>query len=207
MPAVLPRGERFPLIRRTNMSGRALDVLVAPRCSPGRGRARFQRSMKTFDPLADPESVFPILSDIALFGGLSERQLSEVCRWLEQGAFVKGEHIFRKGDDPSHIYIVTRGKIDLLIMEQGLALQKKTLVAGECFGEASLMSMQRHAATAVAREDSEVIVLSRRALLRLQKEDAALFSLLMMNIARELARRLRLTDDILLRLMQTHDSG
>jgi CRP-like cAMP-binding protein len=163
--------------------------------------------MKTFDPLADPESVFPILSDIALFGGLSERQLSEVCRWLEQGAFAKGEHIFRKGDDPSHIYIVTRGKIDLFIMEQGLALQKKTLVAGECFGEASLMSMQRHAATAVAREDSDVIVLSKRALLRLQKEDAALFSLLMMNIARELARRLRLTDDILLRLMQTHDGG
>jgi hypothetical protein len=29
----------------------------------------------------------------------------------------------------------------------------------------------------------------------------------MMNIARELARRLRLTDDILLRLMRTHDSG
>jgi len=28
-----------------------------------------------------------------------------------------------------------------------------------------------------------------------------------MNIARELARRLRLTDDILLRLMRTHDSG
>jgi len=70
-----------------------------------------------------------------------------------------------------------------------------------------LMSMQRHAATAVAREDSDVIVLSKHALLRLQKEDAALFSLLMMNLARELARRLRLTDDILLRLMQTHDSG
>ena len=163
--------------------------------------------MKTFSPLADAESVFPILSDIALFGGMTERQLSGVCRWLEQGTFVQGEHIFQKGDNPSHIYIVTRGKIDLLIVEQGIALQKKTLVAGDCFGEASLMSMQRHAATAVAREDSDVIVLSKHALLRLQKEDAALFSLLMMNIARELARRLRLTDDILLRLMRTHDSG
>jgi CRP/FNR family cyclic AMP-dependent transcriptional regulator len=186
-------------------------VLVAGvRRVPGwsrHGRARPLKSMKTFAPLADPESVFPILSDIALFGGMSERQLSEVCRWLEQGSFAQGEHIFQKGDDPSHIYIVTRGKIDLLIVEHGLALQKKTLTAGDCFGEASLMSMQRHAATAIAREDSDVIVLSKRALLRLQKEDAALFSLLMMNIARELARRLRLTDDILLRLMRNPDSG
>ncbi len=163
--------------------------------------------MKTFVPLADPESVFPLLSDIALFGALSERQMSEVCRWLEQGEFTTGEYIFQKGDVPSHIYIVTRGKIDLLIVDQGLTVQKKTLVAGDCFGEASLMSMQRHAATAVARKDSEVIVLSKHALLRLQKEDAALFSILMMNIARELARRLRLTDELLLGHMRTRHSG
>jgi CRP/FNR family cyclic AMP-dependent transcriptional regulator len=163
--------------------------------------------MKTFVPLANPESVMPILSDIALFGGMSEQQMSAVFRWLEQGQFAREEYIFQRGEDPSHIYIVSRGKIDLLIMDQGVVLQKKTLVAGDCFGEASLMAMQRHAATAVAREDSEVIVLSKHALLRLQKEDSALFSLLMMNIARELARRLRLTDEILLRHMQPQDPG
>jgi CRP/FNR family transcriptional regulator, cyclic AMP receptor protein len=163
--------------------------------------------MKTFVPLTDPESLFPILSDIALFGGMSERQMSAICRWLEQGVFVGGERIFQKGDDPSHIYIVTRGKIDLLIVDQGVTLQKKTLVAGDCFGEASLIAMQRHAATAIACEESEVIVLSKHALLRLQREDCALFSLLMMNLARELARRLRLTDEILLRHMRTGIGG
>jgi CRP-like cAMP-binding protein len=163
--------------------------------------------MKTFAPLADPESVFPLLADIALFGALSERQMSEVCRRLEQGAFEKGEYIFRRGEIPSHIYIVTRGKIDLLIVDQGLTVPIKTLVTGDCFGVASLMSMQRHAATAVAREGSEVIVLSKDALLQLQKEDTALFSLLVMNIARELARRLRLTDELLLDHMRKHSSA
>jgi CRP-like cAMP-binding protein len=157
--------------------------------------------MSAFVPLTNSESVAPILSDIALFGGMSEAQMASIVRWLAQGHFARDEYIFRRGDDPSHIYIVKGGKIDLMIVDQGVVLQKKTLVAGDCFGEASLMSMQRHAATAVAREDSEVIVLSKHALLRLQKEDFALFSLLMMNIARELARRLRLTDEILLRHM------
>jgi CRP-like cAMP-binding protein len=163
--------------------------------------------MRTFAPLDDPETVLPLLADIALFGALSERQMAEVCRWLERGTFDRGEYIFQKGDVPSHIYIVTRGTIDLLIVDQGIQVRKTTLKAGDCFGEASLMSMQRHAATAVGREGGEVVVLSKHALLRLQKEDAALFSILMMNIARELARRLRLTDELLLGHMRSHEGG
>jgi CRP/FNR family cyclic AMP-dependent transcriptional regulator len=160
--------------------------------------------MKTFMPLTDIESALPILSDIALFGGMSERQLSEISQWLEGGVFARGEYIFQKGDDPSHIYIVKRGKIDLLITDQEVIHQKKTLAVGDCFGQASLMAMQRHAATAIALEESEVIVLSKQALLRLQREDRELFSLLMMNIARELARRLKLTDEILLHYLRVH---
>lgn len=160
--------------------------------------------MKTFRPLTDTESVLSILSDIALFGGMSDRQLAEVLDRLEGGIFTPGDYVFQKGDDPSHIYIVKQGKIDLLITDQGVILQKKTLAGGDCFGLASLMAMQRHASTAIAREESEVIVLSKQALLRLQKEDPELFSLLMMNIARELARRLKLTDGILLRYIREH---
>jgi CRP-like cAMP-binding protein len=158
--------------------------------------------MERFTSLTDIESVLPILSDIALFGGMSDRQLSEISQWLERGVFTRGEYIFQKGDDPSHIYIVKKGKIDLLIADREVILQKKTLAVGDCFGQASLMAMQRHAATAIALEDSEVIVLSKQALLRLQREDRELFSLLMMNIARELARRLKLTDEILLHYLR-----
>ena len=69
------------------------------------------------------------------------------------------------------------------------------------------MAMRRHTSTAIALEDSEVMVLSREALWQLRREDIELFALLMMNIARELARRLKLTDDILLGYMQTHKDG
>jgi CRP/FNR family transcriptional regulator, cyclic AMP receptor protein len=160
--------------------------------------------MKTFVPLVDVESVLPILSDIAIFGGVSDQQLCEILQSLEIGVFEQGESIFQRGDDPSHIYVVKKGRIDLLIADQDVILQKKTLAVGDCFGEASLMSMQKHTSTAIAREYSEVVVLSKRALLHLKEEDSKLFSLLMMNIARDLARRLRLTDEILLHYMHTH---
>ena len=154
--------------------------------------------MKTFVPLVNIETVIPILSKIAIFGGFEDRQLHEIFKYLEEAIFRQGDYVFQKGDDPSHIYIVKNGKIDLLITNQQVVLRKKTLAVGDCFGEASLMAMHMHTATAIAIEDSEVMVLSRRALLQLQREDSKMFSLLMMNIARELSRRLELTDEILL---------
>lgn len=160
--------------------------------------------MRAFIPLADIETVAPILSKIAIFGGFEDRQLHEIFRYLEEAVFRQGDYIFRKGDEPSHIYVVKKGKIDLLITKQQVVLRKKTLDVGDCFGEASLMAMHKHTATAIAVEDSEVMVLSRRTLLQLQKEDSKLFSLLMMNIARELARRLELTDEILLHYVHKH---
>jgi CRP/FNR family transcriptional regulator, cyclic AMP receptor protein len=163
--------------------------------------------MTTFVPLADIESVLPILSNIAIWGGVTDVQREEIFRRLEVGTFKQGEYVFRKGEEPSHIYVVKKGRIGLLIADEEVTIEKKVLEAGECFGEASLMSMQRHTTNAVALEDSEIMVLSRQALLQLKDEDIQLFALLMMNIARELARRLKLTDDILLYYIQTHKDG
>ena len=153
--------------------------------------------MKNFKHLDDITSVMPILSQISMWGGVSDEQREEIFKYLEIGVFKKGEYVFQKGDQPSHIYIVKKGKIGLYISDEETNIEKKTLSVGECFGVASLMAMQTHTSTAVALEDSEIMLLSRQALLELQHMDMELFALLMMNISRELARRLKLTDDIL----------
>ena len=160
--------------------------------------------MKSFVPLDNIDSVLSILSKIAIWGGLSDEERSKVFKRLEVGFFKKGEYIFQKGDQPSHIYIVKSGKIDLFISDRDTIIEKETLAAGGCFGVAALMAMATHMGTAIAREDSEILVLSRQSLLELRHEDIHLFALLMMNIAREIARRLKLTDDILLNYVHGH---
>lgn len=158
----------------------------------------------TFSHLTDVKSVISILSEISIFGGLIPVQREEIFGRLECGIIEKGSYVFRKGDEPTHIYIVKAGSIDLSITDGEIVFEKKQLGVGECFGEASLMSMHRHTSAAFAMEDTELIVLSRHALIELQREDIHLFALLMMNIARELARRLQVTDDILLRVLHGH---
>ncbi len=162
---------------------------------------------KSFVPLDDIDSVVHILADIAIFGGITEEQFKKISRRLQIGIFEKGQDIFRKGDEPSHIYIVREGRVGLFIVDRQVRFEKKTLITGECFGVASLMAMRRHTSTAIALDQSSVMVLSRESLWQLRHEDIVLFSLLMMNISRELARRLKLTDDILLNYMHTHKDG
>jgi CRP/FNR family transcriptional regulator, cyclic AMP receptor protein len=100
--------------------------------------------MKVFLPLLDVESVLPILSKIAIFGGVSDDQLHTVLTCLEVGAFAAKEPIFQRGEDPTHIYVVKSGMVELLITDGAIVLEKKTLGVGDCFGLASLMAMHRH---------------------------------------------------------------
>ena len=160
--------------------------------------------MKTYRPLEDIESVKAILSKISIWGGLSDDQQEKIYKQLEVGSFRKGEYIFRKGDQPAHVYIVKSGKIDLMASDQDIIVQKEMVKTGGSFGVAALMAMQPHMVTAVAAENSEIMVLSRQSLLKIRHDDIDLFALLMMNIAREIARRLKLTDDIFLQYIHEH---
>jgi CRP-like cAMP-binding protein len=61
-----------------------------------------------------------------------------------------------------------------------------------------VIGIQDHSASAVVIDQSVLLVLSRQILMTLFETDKGLFSLLILNIAREIARRLHHTDEILL---------
>jgi CRP-like cAMP-binding protein len=161
--------------------------------------------MNTFAPLEHREDVVSILSEISMFGGITDAQQNEIFSRLEIGAFKRGETIFREGDEPTHIYIVKSGLIGLFIEDKELKVEKKRLGKGECFGHVALMSINKHSISAVAVVDSEIIVFSRDLLQKLHHEDSQLFALLILNIARELARRLQFTDAMLLKAMHPQE--
>ncbi len=163
--------------------------------------------MKAYRPLEDIDSVIPILSQISVWGGLTEEQRAQIYRRLEVGTFEKGEHVFEKGDQPSHIYILKSGRIEITTSDRDVSVRKETVETGGCFGVIALMAVQTYTGTAVAAEDTEVMVLSRPALLGLYHEDIKLFALLMMNIAREIARKLTATDETLLQCVHELKRG
>jgi len=132
--------------------------------------------VKKYAPLEDTESVVSILSKISFLGGVSDEQRQKIFGLLEAASFKKGEYISRRGEEPSHIYVIEKGKIDLLITDNDVAVKKREFNVGDCFGEAALLSMNNNTASFVAAEDSVLIMLSRRALNHLRHEDLSVFA-------------------------------
>jgi CRP/FNR family cyclic AMP-dependent transcriptional regulator len=153
---------------------------------------------KTYEPLLDIENVLPILNKITIFAGLSDPQLYKLFKLLSKVSYNANETVFEQGDEPGHIYIVKKGKVKLVIWEEQTPLELIVFQEGHCFGEASVIGIQRHRGTVIATTDTEFVVLSRKALMSICDSDKELFSVLILNIAREVCRRLYASDDILL---------
>lgn len=149
-------------------------------------------------PLLDVENVLPVLNRISILGGLDDAQLYTVFRMLEIEHYRKGEFVFRQGDAPSHIRIIRTGRVRMIENVEGTPMEVFEFTTGDCFGETSVMAINPHTASALALEDTDLLVIPREKLFALYDSDPGLFGMLMMNIAREACRRLNKTEDIML---------
>ena len=150
------------------------------------------------EPLWDVETIIPILGDIPILGGLDDAELHVLFRIMKKIRYSRNEIIFSQGDMAHYIYVVKKGRIKMYLQEDQTALELAEFTIGQCFGETSLIGIQPHSATTVAEEDTELMVLSGKALHNLYKEKVDLFAKIILNISRETCRRLVRTDDVLL---------
>ncbi len=164
-------------------------------------------SEKVYEPLIRIEEVLPILDKIAIFRGLSEKQLATLFKLLKKVSYGPGETVFEQHGQPSHIYIVESGSVKIVADVDGTTLELIVLTVGKCFGDTSVLGIQPHTASALAVEQTDLIVLSREALLSIFDIDKELFGVLVLNMAREACRRLYETDDILFHYVLGHTAA
>lgn len=155
-------------------------------------------------PLLDASKIRPILNQVSLLGGMTESQLVKVYCQLRTLHFKKNDIIFRQNEQPTYIYIVLSGRVKIVSSYKDTTLELLELSTGRCFGETSLIGIQPHSSTAIAQEDCELIVISRDALQNLYDQDKELYSLLVLNIARETSRLLKDSRENLIEYAVTH---
>ena len=142
----------------------------------------------------DIEQIVPIVQQISIFGGLGKQELEEVINSLELTKVSEGTVIFTKGEAPDRIYIIKKGTVSIHLEGDQEHLKPILFHTGDCIGEAAFIGILPHSATALAQTDCELIVLTRAAFMDLFENDPRLFSLLILNIARETSRRLHSAD-------------
>jgi CRP/FNR family transcriptional regulator, cyclic AMP receptor protein len=138
------------------------------------------------------------LGNVTIFSGFTQDDLMHVCSNCSLVEARIGEIILEEGTPATEILILLKGRAAIVLNMNDEPIELMQCGPGSCIGEASVIGIQMHSASAVIVEDAVLMVLRRQILMKLFEENKALFSLLILNIARELARRLHHTDEVLL---------
>jgi CRP-like cAMP-binding protein len=147
----------------------------------------------------DPPITVGTLRDVGLFGALSDEVLEHLARTLRIVRVATGDSVFREGDAVAReMYVVLEGEMEVSKRSRrGRDLRVAILGPGDCFGEMSLIDMQARSASVRAIAPSRLIRIASEDMDSLYRYDLKSYTLIVLNIARHLSRRLRVTDGLL----------
>lgn len=134
-----------------------------------------------------------LLSEVALFDGLSEEDLKAIGHATTMTHCVRGQQILSPDDDPDRIHIVKKGRVRLYRMSpDGKQLTLDIHEKGTILGDMELLGQDRlPEAYAEAIDDAVICTITPDELRRLIER----FPTIGVNIIRHLSRRLRAAEE------------
>ena len=105
-----------------------------------------------------------------------------------------GEYFFEGGSAVS-IFVLEYGTVVVSKQWDGESHVFKQLSHGDCFGEMALLDLFPRSASVMAVEACSAIELKHATLLKLYQYNLEQFTIIQMNIGREISRRLRIVDN------------
>ena len=144
---------------------------------------------------------FRFLGRCSLFGGLTDAALEHVRTLMLRQRFPPGGVILSEGSVNDRIYFIEHGRVEITKAARvdGRPIDRHIvdMASGDVFGEMELIDIQPCEATVRALEETVTLSLSNHDLYLISQFDMKTYALLIMNLARDLSRRLRHTDFLL----------
>ena len=144
------------------------------------------------------------LREVGLFGGLDDETLVILARELPQLRVQVAERVVTEGDPAREMFVVLDGELEVLKRSPGSGGDVRVAMLGPSgwFGEMSILDVQPRSATVRALAPSRLLRISAESVDKLlYRRDLKAYSLFVMNIARELSRRLRVADGLIADIM------
>ena len=139
-----------------------------------------------------------LLRKHALFGCVKDDDLKKIRELFKVEQFSKGKNIIQEGEPGDRLYFIHNGSVEILkdvSSSQGSVKERiAVLKKGDTFGEMELIDIQPRVATVRTLKKTKTLSLSNKDLYAISLWDMETFSIIIMNLAREISRRLRKMD-------------
>jgi CRP-like cAMP-binding protein len=132
---------------------------------------------------------FKFLCGVPLFSNLDEKAMNLLAYSSKFQRVEKGKILFFQSDPSEFAYIVRSGDISIVLSSpDGRDMVINEMRSGDLFGELGILTKQPRSTSAVARADSEVLVIPREAFLRIIDSQPALARRILEITAQRLQR-------------------
>ena len=138
-----------------------------------------------------------LLQDMSIFGAVKSDALALLLAQAHTLHVPKGDYFFREGDASTSLYVLERGRVTIVKKWQGTDYVIRSIERGDFFGEIALLDFMPRSASVIAEEDCQALVFRALDVLEIAKQDIEQFTMVYMNICRELGRRLRAGNELL----------
>jgi CRP/FNR family cyclic AMP-dependent transcriptional regulator len=142
------------------------------------------------------------LREVGLFGALSDVELSELARAHDVVELGEGDVVFQEGAPGREMFVVLDGKVELFRTVRGVEMLVASRSKNDWFGEMSMLDILPRATTARVVKSVRLLRLTAHDLDVLYRRNVKAYTLLVLNMAREMSRRLRAADALLADLGQ-----
>ena len=145
------------------------------------------------------EEIFGIIDHITLFEDLRHAEISQLCSKMECYCANRGDVIMKENEDGDFLVIVLTGEV--AVVKQGAAGEEKQLAVvgpGASLGEMSLINGKPRFATCIAREPTDIAVLTRDTIYDILVLHPSLGNKILLILLQITSQRLRETSDRLL---------
>ncbi len=126
------------------------------------------------------------LKRVALFQGLSDRNLAKIALIVFKKNYAAGEQVYREKQEANVVYLVKDGQIKI-----NNADNEKLVENDEFFGEISLIENRRHDSSATALKNSELYLIYRVKFDDMVESDLKMGLRIMKNLSAIFAARLK----------------
>lgn len=134
------------------------------------------------------------LREVGLFGGLADTALETLAHAHQVVEVPAGHCVFREGEPGREMFVVLEGGVELLRGVAGVEMLVASVARNDWFGEMSILDILPRPTTARVVAPSRLLRLTAHDLDVLYRKDLKGYTLFVLNIAREMSRRLRMVD-------------
>lgn len=133
-----------------------------------------------------------LLKKQLLLDGLNNTDLAKIAKIVKKLSFKKGEHLFKEKEDTKGLYLIHSGKVEVSKVTPDGWRQTLAVLSGRHFlGELSIIENRRHEATAMAIENTELFLITKKDFEKMEKQDSALTSKIMKKLVLVTSKNLR----------------